>query len=166
MIEKIKLLRKQTRASVLLCKKVLRDVKGNVILAKEKLLCLNESFIQNKLNHGLIASYIHNGSRLGVLVEVSCETDFVAKTLEFKILSQDIAMQIAANKNVLYVSEENMPILHGQKNRNDPTKVCLINQRFIKNTEVLVSDILKHYSLLFNEIISINRFSRFILGQR
>ncbi len=138
----------------------------------------------------MVASYIHGNGRIGVLVEVNCETDFVAKTDEFKELCRDIAMQIAASKP-LYVTPDEVPqedlekeksILKAQAlNEGKPEKVvekmvtgrlekylkeiCLVEQPFIKDTDIAVKDLIKQKIAKIGENISVRRFSRFELGE-
>ncbi|MCK4233133.1 translation elongation factor Ts, partial [candidate division WOR-3 bacterium] len=111
-IEKIKELRGRTGAGVLDCKQALETTKGDVDNAIEHLRKLGiakaASKLLRKTEEGIIQYYIHPGARLGVLVELNCETDFVAKTDEFKKLSKDIAMQIAAS-NPISINREGIP---------------------------------------------------------
>jgi elongation factor Ts len=139
---------------------------------------------------GAVLSYIHMGGKIGVLVEVNCETDFVAKTDDFQALAKDVAMQIAA-ANPLYVRPEEIPevalerekaiyreqalaekkpekiwekIIEGKLNKFYED-VCLVKQKFIKNTDITVETMVNNMIAKTGENILIRRFSRFQLGE-
>ena len=142
MAEKIKELRDKTGVSVMLCKKALEEAAGDFEKAVEVLR--RESFrtAENKAERqakaGIVDAYIHSNKKLGVLVEIRCETDFVAKNKEFLEFSHDIAMQIAASR------PENIP--------------SLLAESFIKKPEISVNDYLKEKIQKFGENIEIGRF--------
>jgi elongation factor Ts len=143
-------------------------------------------------NEGVIASYIHAGSKVGVLVEVNCETDFVARNDEFKALVKDILLQVAANKETLYVRREDVPqavaekelqIYRGQaKELGKPETAwekiaagklekfyqdtCLVEQPFIKDPSLKIADILTQKIAKIGENISVRRFIRYQLGEQ
>jgi elongation factor Ts len=139
---------------------------------------------------GLVHAYIHGGGRLGVLVEINCETDFVARTDDFQELARDIAMHIAAS-NPQYVSRDDVPedvlakerhILEEQaKNAGRPERVipnivegrlqkyyqdmCLLDQPFVKNQDLSINDLLKEMIAKVGENITVSRFVRYVLGE-
>jgi elongation factor Ts len=139
---------------------------------------------------GIIESYIHTGNRLGVLVEVNCETDFVARTDDFQTFVRDLAMHIAAS-NPLYISKDDVPeealekeraILEEQaKQARRPEQVipkivegrlqkyyeehCLLEQPFVKNPDITVDELLKEQIAKMGENITVARFIRFLLGE-
>ena len=190
----VKELREKTGAGMMDCKKALQECDGNLEKAvdylREKGLADAAKKSGRVAADGAVASYIHGNGRIGVLVEVNCETDFVAKTDGFKELCHDIAMQIAAAKP-LYVSSDEVPqeILEKEKeilkaqalNEGKPEKVvekmvtgriekylkeiCLLEQPFIKDTDKAVKDLIKEKIAKIGENISVRRFSRFELGE-
>nr|YP_009295328.1 elongation factor Ts [Dasya binghamiae]AOH77340.1 elongation factor Ts [Dasya binghamiae] len=191
----IKELRMRTGAGMMDCKKALEATEGNIDLAIKNLRKKGLGFANKKLTRlateGLIESYIHIGSRIGVLVELNCETDFVARDAKFHSLARSIAMQLAACQSVEYVSIDDIPQDIVQKEYNiemekdDLTKkpdeikkqivngriqkrlkeLSLMNQQFIQNTEISIEELIKEYISLFGENIKIRRFQRFILGE-
>lgn len=187
-------LRAQTGVGMMECKKALTDANGDfekaVVLLRERGLKAVDKKQSRIASEGLVASYIHMGGRIGVLVEVNCETDFVAKSADFQNLVRDIAMQIAA-ANPKYVREEEVDpaelekekeILRAQAiNEGKPEKiiekmvegrvkkyyedVCLMNQPFVKNSDQTIKDVLTEATLKIGEKISIRRFVRYELGE-
>ncbi len=187
-------LRAQTGVGMMECKKALTDANGDfekaIVLLRERGLKAVDKKQSRIASEGLVASYIHMGGRIGVLVEVNCETDFVAKSADFQNLVKDIAMQIAA-ANPKYVREEEVDpaelekekeILRAQAiNEGKPEKiiekmvegrvkkfyedVCLLNQPFVKNSEQTIKDVLTEATLKIGEKISIRRFVRYELGE-
>jgi elongation factor Ts len=119
-------------------------------------------------NEGLVESYIHPGGRVGVLIELNCETDFVARTEDFKTLVKDLAIHIAA-ANPLYISMEQVPaeviekILEG-KLAKYYEEVCLLNQPFCKNSDLKVSEVIAAAIAKMGENLVVKRFARFVLG--
>ncbi len=194
-IEKIKELRERTGAGVLDCKKALQSSSGHVDKAIQELrkqgIAKAEKKLMRKTEEGTIQSYIHPGSRLGVLVELNCETDFVAKTDDFNKLSKDIAMQIAASNPVAisrqHVGEEIVQrevsiyktqmensgkpetiiekIIEGKLNKFFK-EVCLLEQPFVKDSNVSVEEHIKTFIAKLGENISIKRFARFRIGEQ
>lgn len=187
-------LRAQTGAGMMECKKALTDANGDfekaITLLRERGLKAVDKKQGRIASEGLVASYIHMGGRIGVLVEVNCETDFVAKSDAFQELVKDIAMQIAA-ANPKYVKEEEVDpaelekekeILRAQAvNEGKPAAivdrmvegrvkkyyedVCLMNQAFVKDSSKTIKDILTEATLKIGEKISIRRFVRYELGE-
>ena len=191
----VKELREQTGAGMMDCKKALKESKGDITKAKEWLRKKGITSAEKKQGRiaaeGLIDSYIHTGGRIGVLVEVNCETDFVARRQEFQNLVRDIAMQIAACPNVEYVQVEDIPqeMLQKEKEiemgREDlakkPDKIkekivqgridkrlkelSLLNQPYIKDQSITVEELVKQTIAQLGENIQVRRFSRFVLGE-
>ncbi len=190
----VKELRDKTGAGVMDCKKALEKTSGNVEKAVEYLREKGIAAAQKKTSRaaveGIVDSYIHLGGKIGVLVEVNCETDFVARNETFQELVHDIAMQIAAS-NPEYISREDVPsqkvesekkILREQaKHENKPEHVidkivegrmekyfsetCLLEQPFIKDTDKTVNEVILEYVAQLGENIIIRRFSRFQTGE-
>ncbi|MCW1970488.1 MAG: translation elongation factor Ts [Anaerolineae bacterium] len=191
--EQIKLLREQTGAGMLDCKKAL-DLNGGdsakaAAWLMEKGLASAAKKSSRQTNEGLIQSYVHAGARMAVLVEVNCETDFVARTPEFKALAHDIAIQVAST-NPKYVRKEDIPadVLSAQTekykqdavNEGKPAniaeriasgrmekyyqEVVLLEQAFVKDDEVKMSEMLKSAIAKIGENIVIRRFIRYELG--
>lgn len=190
----VKELREKTGAGMMDCKKALNETNGNMEKAIEY---LREKGIANAdkkagriAAEGVVESYIHGGGRIGVLVEVNCETDFVAKTDEFKGFVKDIAMQIAA-MNPKYVRRDEVPADEVEKERQilrqqalqegKPeaivdkmvegrlTKhfkdICLLDQVFVKDGEKTIEQMVKEQIARIGENISIRRFVRYELGE-
>ena len=191
---KVKELRDRTGVGMMDCKKALQDTNGDVEKAVELLRERGLASAAKKAGRiaaeGLVDSYIHGEGRIGVLVEVNCETDFVAKTDDFKSFVRDIAMHIAAS-NPKYVSREEIPqqerdkekeILRAQAlNEGKPEKivdrmvegrmekyiseVCLVEQPFVKDPDKTIKDILNEKISTIGENMSIRRFVRFERGE-
>lgn len=190
----VKELRERTGVGMMDCKKALQETGGNMEEAIEKLRERGLAAAAKKSGRiaaeGLVDSYIHGGGRIGVLVEVNCETDFVTKTDEFKAMVKDIAMHIAA-ANPQYISREEVPqeliekekeILRAQAlNEGKPEKiidrmvegriekfykeVCLLEQPFVKDPDKTVNDILTDKIATIGENMSIRRFARYEKGE-
>lgn len=190
----VKELRERTGAGMMDCKKALVETNGDVAKAgdylREKGLAAAAKKAGRVTAEGLVESYIHGGGKIGVLVEINCETDFVAKTDEFKALVRDIAMQIAAAKPE-YVSREEVPegiiakekeILAAQAaNEGKPEKIiqkmvegriekfykelCLLEQPFVKDPDKTVKQLINEKISQIGENISMRRFVRFELGE-
>ena len=189
----IKELREKTGAGMMDCKKVLVETDGDIDkaidLLREKGLASAEKKASRIASEGLVASYIHSG-RIGVLVEVNSETDFVAKTDEFKDFVKDIAMQVAAS-NPEYLCEEDVPqeaidkekevLIQQALNEGKPQniaekmvegrmhkfyeRVCLLDQPFITDPSITVNDLLKDKIAKIGENIKIRRFVRYEVGE-
>ena len=191
--EQVKLLRDQTGAGMMDCKKALAESGGNMEKAVEYLrkkgAATAEKRADRATNQGIVEAYIHAGGRIGAMVEVNCETDFVAKTDDFKMLARDIAMQIAA-MNPQYTSrddvsketqEKELDIYRTQaRNEKKPDQVvdriatgklekffqdvCLLEQTFIKDSGKTIKDIILDLTAKTGEKITVRRFKRFHLG--
>jgi len=190
----VKELRERTGAGMLDCKKALDESSGDITKAidvlREKGLASAAKKAGRVATEGACGSYLHAGGKIGVLVEVNCETDFVAKTDEFKELVKDIAMQISAS-NPRYVSRNEVPqqdldkereILKAQAlNEGKPEKIvdkmvegrlakffeefCLMEQSFIKDPDKTIATLLNEKISKIGENITIRRFVRFQLGE-
>lgn len=160
----VKTLRERTGAGVMECKRALEEAQGDVERAvqvlQERGLAMAEKRAHRETMQGIVESYIHAGGRIGAMVEVNCETDFVARTDDFKRLAHDLAMQVAAT-NPLAVSEEDLPA--GAE--GDPAELCLLRQRFIKDESRTVEEVVKEVIAKTGENVRVHRFSRFELGQ-
>lgn len=159
----IRELREKTGAGVMDCKKALLDAEGNVEKATAILhkrgLAMAAKKAGRTANEGIIEAYVHLGGRIGVLVEVNCETDFVARTQEFKELAHNLALQIAA-MSPQALSPEDM----SQESSDDPETACLLLQPFIKDPNRTVQDIITETIAKVGENIKVRRFTRFELG--
>ena len=192
--EDIVKLRKRTNAGIMDCKKALTESNGDLDKASEWLREKGIAAAAKKADRiaaeGAVASYIHMGGKIGVLVEVNCETDFASRSEKFTTLCKDIAMQIAAS-NPKYLSRNDVPasdlehekeILREQaKNEGKPEKIiekmvegrvekfykenCLLEQAFVKDTDKSIQDLLNDYTLVIGEKLSIRRFTRYEMGE-
>jgi elongation factor Ts len=190
----VKELREKTGCGMMDCKKALEEANGSIeqaieILRKKGLAELAKK-VGRAAKEGLVDAYIHPGGRIGVLLEVNCETDFVARNEDFKNFVHDVAMQIAA-ASPLYVSREQVPeeVVKNEKEiyraqavqEGKPEQfldkivsgrlekfyqaVCLLEQPFIKNQDITVQDYLGSVVAKIGENISIRRFTRYQLGE-
>jgi elongation factor Ts len=187
-------LREKTGAGMMDCKKALAESGGNfekaVDYLRQKGLATAAKRAGRVASEGRIGSYIHAGAKIGVLVEVNCETDFVAKTDDFQNFAKDLAMQIAAS-NPLFVRREEVPPEALEKEREiyriqareagKPEKVidkivdgklekyygevCLLEQVFVKDTDIKIQDLLNGLIGKLGEKIEIRRFARFQVGE-
>lgn len=159
----IKELREQSGSGIMDCRGALVDCEGNMEkalkLLKEKGLLKAKNKAERATGAGLIEAYIHTAGRIGAMVELNCETDFVARTDEFKELAHCLAMQVAA-LSPQYVSEENIP----EGAEVDPGEVCLLLQQYIKDPSKTVKDIIIETIARVGENIKVSRFARYQLG--
>jgi elongation factor Ts len=190
----IKDLRQKTGAGIMDCKRALTEAQGDIDKAIEVLrrrgLAQAAKRGARRADEGLVGSYIHPGGRIGVLVEINCETDFVARTQEFKDFVKDISMHIAA-ADPRYLARENIPeeVIDKEKNilrmqaldMGKPEKVvdrivegrmekffsevCLLEQAYVKDLDVTVGNLLNSLMGKIGERISIRRFTRYQLGE-
>lgn len=146
------------------CRNALLEVEGDMEkalqLLKQQSLFKAEEKRTRSTFQGLIETYIHTGGRIGAMVEVNCESDFVARTDEFKELAHDLAMQIAA-QDPQFISEEQAP----EGADIEPQTACLLLQPYIKNPEQTIQDIITETVARVGENIKVTRFARFELGQ-
>ncbi|MDX2216252.1 MAG: translation elongation factor Ts [Oculatellaceae cyanobacterium bins.114] len=191
----VKELRDKTGAGMMDCKKALQETGGDISKAMDWLRQKGITSAEKKSGkitaEGLIESYIHTGGRVGVLVEINCQTDFVARNQAFKELARNVAMQIAASPNVEYVRVEDIPpeVVSkekeiemgrddlGNKPQNIREKIvegriekrlkdlALLDQPYVKDQTITVSELIKQNIAQLGENIQIRRFSRFILGE-
>jgi elongation factor Ts len=159
----VKALREKTGAPVIECKNALMETECDEEKALELLLKRGLARAEKKLHReasqGLVEAYIHPGGHIGALLEVNCESDFVARTQEFKDLAHDLALQIAATAP-LFLSPQDLP----PGNDADPKEVCLVSQPFIKDPQKSVEQRIKETIALVGENIKVKRFARFELG--
>jgi elongation factor Ts len=162
-IEAVKELRKRTNVGVADCNKALLEMGGDMEKAMEFLKQRGAAIVEEKkdaaVTEGVVEAYVHHTRRIGVLVELNCETDFVARTAEFKELAHDLAMQIAATAPQFVTSEEMPPEVEA-----DPQTVCLLNQPFIKDPARTVQEIIAETIAKVGENIRVGNFARFELG--
>jgi elongation factor Ts len=162
--EDVKRLREETGAGMLDCKKALDETNGDFEKAKENLR--KKGFesaakrAERETAEGVVQSYIHHNSRLGVLVEINCESDFVARTDDFRKLAQQIALHVAG-AGPLYVSAEDMP----DGADGDPKEVVLLQQPFVQDESRTIEDLIKETISKTGENIRVKRFARFELGR-
>lgn len=191
----VKQLREKTGAGMMNCKKALQETKGNFEqaskLLRQKGLSIADKKSSRKTAEGLVTSYIHTGGKIGVLVEVNCETDFVARRIEFQELTKNIAMQIAACPQVRYISPDFIPeeVFQSEKeiesNKldliNKPSEIkekiilgrvqktlsdlTLLNQPFVKDPNITIKELIKEKISLLGENIKIQRFVCYKIGQ-
>jgi elongation factor Ts len=188
-------LRQKTGAGMMDCKKALQENDGDMEKAKEWLRQKGMASAEKKsgklVAEGLVGQYIHTGGRIGVLVEVNCQTDFVARNEDFKTLVQNIAMQIAACPNVEYVRVEDIPeeiaakekaiemgkddlsgkpenirekIVQGRIEKR-LKEMSLVDQPYIRDQNITVEELVKQHVAKLGENIQIRRFVRFVLGE-
>jgi elongation factor Ts len=191
----VKELREKTGAGMMDCKKALKETDGDMTKAiewlRQKGITSADKKAGRAASEGLVGSYIHTGGRVGVLVEVNCETDFVARREEFQTLVRNVAMQIAACPNVEYVAVDNIPsdIVEREKSiemkRDDLAgkpdnikekivqgridkrlkELALMDQPYIRDQNITVEELVKQTIALLGENIKVRRFSRFVLGE-
>ena len=194
-VKVVQQLRQKTGVGMMDCKKALQatngDVEAAIIWLRKKSFGVS---VKNEriTAEGIISSYVHTGGKVAVLLEVNCETDFVAKTEAFQVLVKDIAMQIAAYSNIKYVNLEDIPkeIVGQEKaieierddlaNKPDNIKekivkgriekrlkeITLMNQPFIRNPKLSVEEQIKQVVSVVGESIRVRRFVRFVLGEK
>lgn len=191
----VKELRDKTGAGMMDCKKALQESDGDLTKATEWLRQKGITSADKKSGRvaaeGLVGSYIHTGGRVGVLVEVNCETDFVARREEFQALIKNVAMQVAACPNVEYVKVEDIPpeVVEKEKEiemgRDDMAgkpqnikekivqgriekrlkELTLLDQPYIKDQNITVEELVKQNVATLGENIQVRRFVRFVLGE-
>ena len=190
----VKDLRDSTGAPFIDCKKALEEVSGDMEKALDILKIRGVAKASKKVGRytpeGTVMSYIHAGGKIGVMIEVNCETDFVARNEEFQAFAREVAMQIAAS-NPTYVSKEEIPeaelerekevmkaqVLESGKPAEIAEKivqgkiekyyeeVCLLNQTYIRDTKLKIDDLLQALIAKIGENIKVRRFTRFQLGE-
>ena len=191
----IKELREKTGAGMLNCKNALTETNGDfekaVAFLRQKGLASAEKKLSRSTKHGIITSYIHTGSKIGVLLELNCETDFVARRTEFQNLAKTLGMQIASSTTVNYLTLTDVPKslwdseLEIESKRDDlknkPENIkesilkgrvektlksyTLLNQACIRDPEVTVEEYIKNHVSLLGENIQISRFVKYNIGE-
>jgi elongation factor Ts len=160
--EVIKELRGITGAGIMDCKRALQETRGNLDNAIEILrkqgFAKAEKKAHREASQGLVEAYIHTGGRIGALVEVNCESDFVAHTDELKRLAHDLAMQVTAT-DPSFLSNKDIPA------DVDPGEACLLSQPFIRDPQRTVQDIITETVARVGENIKVRRFARFELSK-
>jgi len=163
--EDVKKLRELTNAGVMDCKKALDEAGGNIDKAiqvlREKGIASAEKRAGRETRQGLVEAYIHAGGRIGVIVEVNCETDFVARNEAFKKLAHDIAMQVAGVPTTLAITEDELPA----EADGSVEETVLMKQPFIRDGSKTIEALVKELIAQTGENIQIRRFARFELGQ-
>ena len=192
--QSVRMLRQKTGLGMMDCKKALQETGGDSEKAIEYLRKQGLSAVEKRAgrdaSEGLIQAYIHQGSRLGVLLEVNCETDFVARTDDFQEFAKDVAMHIAASQP-LAVEREGIPadavereraiFLEQAKNEGKPEHIaekivdgrmekfyqenCLLEQVFVKNPDQTIGELVTEITAKIGEKITVRRFERFVLGE-
>jgi elongation factor Ts len=191
--DKVKELRDKTNAGMMDCKKALKETNGDlekaIVYLREKGLAVARKRADRVASEGVIQAYIHTGGKLGVMLEVNCETDFVAKTPEFNEFAKNLAMQVAA-ANPLAIGREDIDaevvekekgILMAQARETGKPEnvlekmvegrlkkffgeVCLLEQPYVKNPDLTIQDYLNEMRAKTGENIIIRRFMRYQLG--
>ena len=190
----VKELREKTGAGMMDCKKFLLEAKGDMekatTLLREKGLATAQKRAQKATDEGLVDAYIHTGGKIGVLVQVNCESDFVARNDDFKTMVRNIAMHIAA-ASPLYLQREDIPqnVLEQEKsiyknqaiNEGKPEKIldkivqgkiekyyqqaCLLEQPYVKDPDKSIQDYINEHIAIIGENIKVVKFSRFRVGE-
>jgi elongation factor Ts len=193
--EQIKSLREKTGAGMLNCKNALIETNGDfekaITFLRQKGLASAEKKLSRTTKQGIITSYIHTGSKIGVLLELNCETDFVARRLEFQNLGKNLAMQIAAGNSISYISLKDVPediwskemAIEAERDdlKNKPSNIkeailkgrvektlktfTLLNQSCIRDPDLTVEEYIKNHVSLLGENIQISKFSKFVVGE-
>ncbi len=163
--DRVKELREQSGAGIMECRNVLLEVAGDMekalLILKERNLLKVEKKRERSVSEGLVEAYIHAGGRIGAMVEVNCETDFAARTDEFKELAHDLAMQVTA-MSPGFIREEDIP----EGADEEPQAACLLLQPYIKNPDMSVQDIIDETIAKVSENIKVGKFARFELGEQ
>jgi elongation factor Ts len=192
--EQIKQLREKTGAGMLNCKTALVETQGNfekaIVFLRQKGLASAEKKLSRTTKQGIITSYIHTGAKIGVLLELNCETDFVARRTEFQNLAKNLAMQIAAGSTIKYINLKDIPkeiwdselLIENEREdlKNKPENIresilkgriektlktfTLLNQSCIRDPDLTVEEYIKNHVSLLGENIQITRFTKFIVG--
>ena len=170
-VDLIKELREITSSSVAHCKKALEDTKGDIkkaaVLLRKQGLEIAAKKQSRAAKEGRIEAYVHHGNKIGVLLEVNCESDFVARNNDFTQFTKDVAMQIAA-VSPLYLKKEDVPreALESGKSEEDFYKNhCLLEQPFVKDPTITINDYLGSIVAKVGENIVIRRFMRYKVGE-
>ena len=160
---KIKALRDSSGAGVIDCRNALLETDGNeeeaLRFLKERSLFQVQKKAERSANQGIVETYVHTGGHIGAMIELNCETDFVARTDEFKELAHNLVMQIAA-MSPQFVNDKEVPEGTDVK----PQEACLLFQPYIKSPDMTIQDIINETIARVGENIKVRRFTRFELG--
>ena len=163
-VDLIRTLREQTGAGIMECKQALQASEGDLAKAAEALRQKGFSQVEKRsgraTNQGLVDAYIHTGGRVGAMVEIGCETDFVARTDEFKDLAHNIAMQVVAMAPV-YLDESEIAV----EDTRPVAQVSLLQQPFIKDNSSSVGEVVRELAAKMGENVRVLRFTRLALGE-
>jgi elongation factor Ts len=163
-VEEIRSLREVTGAGIMECKEALEKTGGDqqkaIEILREKGFAQAAKRANRATTEGLIEAYIHTGGRVGALVELGCETDFVARTPEFRQLAHDVAMQVAAMAPS-YLDQDEM----GEDDSRPPAQVTLLHQPFIKDSSRSVAEVVQELAAKVGENVKVIRFSRLALEE-
>jgi len=170
-VDLIRELREMTSSSVAHCKKALEEARGDIkkaaVLLRKQGLEIAAKKQSRLAKEGRIETYIHHGNKIGVLLEVNCESDFVARNEDFVRFTKDVAMQIAAT-SPLYLKKADVPqeVLESEKSKEDFYKNhCLLEQIFVKDQSITVNDYLGSIVAKVGENVVIRRFMRYKVGE-
>lgn len=163
-IDQIKALRELTGAGIMECKKALEEAESDISKAqqilRDKGIAQAERKAGRETREGVVDAYIHSGSRIGAMVELNCETDFVSRTPEFKELAHHLTMQVAAMAPE-YIDRSEVP----EDDLRNPEEICLLQQPFIKDPTKVVQDLVTELAARVGENIRVRRIVRFALGE-
>ncbi len=163
-VELVRTLRDQTGAGIMECKEALESSDGDLeratVVLREKGRASVAKRVGRAINEGVIETYLHTGGRVGAMVELGCETDFVARTEEFLKLAHDIAMQVAAMGPV-YVDQDDIE----EGDTRPPAQISLMQQPFIKNNSSSVGEMVRELAAKVGENIRVVRFNRLEVGE-
>ena len=192
--QQVQELRRKTGAGIMDCKKALADTEGDIekaaVLLRKAGIARADARLERSTSEGVIASYIHAGGKIGVLVELNCETDFVARTKEFQELGFNLAMHVAA-ENPKYLRPEDVPaeVIEKEKEvyravalkegkpenvldrivegrlKKYYSEVCLLEQPYVRDDQVTVAEVVKEAMSKIGENIVVRRFARFQVGE-
>ena len=163
-VELVRTLRDQTGAGIMDCKVALEDASGDMgkaaIALREKGVASVAKRVGRDTNEGVVETYVHTGGRFGAIVELGCETDFVARTEEFQKLAYDIAMQVAAMGPV-YIDQDEIE----EGDSRPPAEISLMQQSFIKNSSTSIGERVKELAAKVAENVRVVRFNRLEVGE-
>ncbi len=188
----VKELREKTGIGMMDCKRALEEAAGDlekaVDVLRKKGMAAADKRAGRAAGEGFVGSYIHSNGKIGVIVEINCETDFVARSEEFRTLARDIAMQVAATNPMAVSPEDISPeviekerAIYAEQAKNKPANIidrivdgkmkkfyqesCLIEQQFVKDTDRTVGQLIKEFSGKVGERVIVRRFARFAVGE-
>ena len=164
-VDMIRALRDKTGAGIMDCRNALGEADGDMdqaeVVLREKGLATASKKAGRETKEGLVEAYIHTGGRVGALIEINCETDFVARTPEMKDLAHDLAMQVAAMPSTSYIDHSEVT----QDETRPYEEVSLLDQSYIRDPSRTVNDVIQDVISKVGENIKVGRFARFALGE-